>query len=52
MENTKENQLILLGEGKNKLLVYLPSNNGIKTYSIFYILNMDEIEKMLSRRRI
>ena len=52
MENIKENQLILLGEGKNKLLVYLPSNNGIKTYSIFYILNMDEIEKMLSRRRI
>ena len=40
MENTKENQLILLGEGKNKLLVYLPGNNGIKTYSIFYILNI------------
>ena len=52
LENAAENQLILLGEGKSRLLVYLPANNGIKTYSIFYILNLDEIEKMLSRRRI
>lgn len=52
MENTRENQLILLKEGKSRLLIYLPHNNGIKTYSIFYILNLDEIEKMLSRRRL
>lgn len=39
-------QLILLKSGKTKMLIYLPYNNEIQSYSIFYILNMKEVKNI------
>lgn len=50
LESSNRNQLILLGEGSSKMLIYLPHNDGIRTYSIFYILSIPELENLLDRR--
>ncbi len=40
-------QLIFLESSSTKMLIYLPYNNGIQSYSIFYILNMKEIKNLM-----
>jgi AraC-like DNA-binding protein len=40
-------QLIFLKSGSTKMLIYLPYNNGIQSYSIFYILNMKEVKNLM-----
>ena len=48
--NSLSNQLLLLENGNYQMLIYLPTNDGNNTYTIFYILSIPEIKNLFDRQ--